>query len=446
MPHARVWYDDRVPCLSRVVSFQIAPISGVVLICIYIRYHTKCLKIARGKVKEDDDFVCPVCDHRVKIPRDAARPKLEEMMALQAEIPSLPFQPEEEETIASIVGTAQAFRDEMAPLIQQNPVMATMDDVPIMRFYLRKIEGADILLAEETNHFRQELHRFIPIAPEPPPIMEVSNSTRKPRPTKQQKLMAQHGVDNPDDLPQHLRTKPYNTGRRKERDEDKASKKSQRQQRSPQGPHAPGYTKPQPPRLPPRGYPYQSHKTAGPGTSSSQVSFKPPLTATAFPQYHSQDNRLAPRPGDPMFSASPAPGSLGSASGTMGPLGSPSAVSGGSPGSHNPNLDPGLFDAPSGHDVSGFMDDLQQHDSSLGDQNGDMGPAFANGVEQSSPNGIHQDMFPPDAGEQQTSGGDEGYDDNSMFADLTNEDDTQEHSTRAPEASGNGDMVDPALL
>lgn len=78
-----------------------------------------------------------------------------------------------------------------------------------MRFYLRKIEGAEILLAHETNFFRTELHRWDPIAPEPPPVIDCSNSTRKPRPTKQQKLMAQFGVTTPEELPMTLRTKAH---------------------------------------------------------------------------------------------------------------------------------------------------------------------------------------------------------------------------------------------
>ncbi|KAL6722178.1 hypothetical protein ACLMJK_001285 [Lecanora helva] len=174
-------------------------------------YHGKCLKIARGKVKEDDNYTCPICDYRVKIPRDAARPKLEDLSEWQAEIPTLPFQPEEEEILNRIISTAQAFRDFMRPHI--NPVMTNPEEVTSQRFYLRKIEGAEILLSFETNFFRQELHKWAPVAPNPPPVLEQSLSTRKPRPTKQQKLMAQHNVNSPDDLPLQFRCKPYNVNK-----------------------------------------------------------------------------------------------------------------------------------------------------------------------------------------------------------------------------------------
>ncbi|KAL8697280.1 MAG: hypothetical protein Q9224_002396 [Gallowayella concinna] len=185
------------------------PEAGLMIECTKCHewYHGKCLKIARGKVKEDDPYQCPICDWRVKIPRDAARPKLEALQDWQTKIPDLPFQPEEEDTLADIINTAQVFRDFMQPYT--NPMMATPEEVTTQRFYLRKIEGAEILLSHETNFFRQELHKWAPVAEEPPPVLDVSLSTRKPRPTKQQKEMARLGITNPDDLPQHLRTKQH---------------------------------------------------------------------------------------------------------------------------------------------------------------------------------------------------------------------------------------------
>jgi histone demethylase JARID1 len=168
-------------------------------------YHGKCLKIARGKVKEDDKYTCPICDWRVKIPRDAARPKLEDLIAWQEEIPNLPFQPEEEEVLKKIIDNALEFRQHISAYC--NPILATASEAETQRFYLRKIEGAEILLAYETNFFRQELHKWSPVAPEPPPVLESSKSTRKPRPTKLQKMLAQYGVDDPDDLPESVKGK-----------------------------------------------------------------------------------------------------------------------------------------------------------------------------------------------------------------------------------------------
>lgn len=148
----------------------------------------------------------------MKIPRDASRPKLEDLVALAEEIPGLPFQPDEEDVLESILDNAQTFRDRLARYC--NPLVSTSAEAETQRFYLRKLEGAEVLLTFETNFFRQELHKWCPVAPEAPPILEVSLSTRKPRPTKLMKMLIEYGVENPDDLPESVKGKA-NSLRRK---------------------------------------------------------------------------------------------------------------------------------------------------------------------------------------------------------------------------------------
>jgi histone demethylase JARID1 len=117
--------------------------------------------------------------------------------------------------LENIVNKALEFRASISSLL--NPLMSTPEELSVQRFYLRKIEGADVLLTDETNFLRQELHKWAPVAPEPPKMIDASLSTRKPRPTKQQKLMAQLGITNPEDLPVHLRPKQPGT-KKKERE------------------------------------------------------------------------------------------------------------------------------------------------------------------------------------------------------------------------------------
>ncbi|WZH45965.1 PLU-1-like protein-domain-containing protein [Fusarium acuminatum] len=210
-PGSSKWDDSRsrqVFCICRKVE------AGMMIECEMCHewYHYKCLKIARGKVKEDDKYTCPICDWRMKIPRDASRPKLEELLSLAEEMTTLPFQPEEEEILTKIIENAQNFRHHIARYC--NPLLSTEAEAETQRFYLRKIEGAEVLLTHETNFFRQELHKWCPVAPEAPPIQEQSRSTRKPRPTKLQKMLVEYGVDNPDDLPEHAKGKA-NSLRRK---------------------------------------------------------------------------------------------------------------------------------------------------------------------------------------------------------------------------------------
>ena len=115
-----------------------------------------------------------------------------------------------------------------------NPLMTTPEEVMTQRFYLRKIEGAEVLLAYETNFFRQELHKWAPVGPEPPPILQYSHSTRKPRPTKQQKMMAELGIDNPEHLPQKFRTKQHTFGKSRKSSDAHSTKAPQPLQPAPQ--------------------------------------------------------------------------------------------------------------------------------------------------------------------------------------------------------------------
>lgn len=148
------------------------------------RYHTRCLKIDRGMIKGNDRFTCPICDLGVEIPRDALRPKLEDLEDWQAEIYQLPFQTEEADVLERITSTARTFRGFIRPFLSSD--ISTLE-VATQRFYLRKIEGAQVLLSYETNFFRQELHKWARGGPTLPPLFDQSYSTRRPRPMEQKK-------------------------------------------------------------------------------------------------------------------------------------------------------------------------------------------------------------------------------------------------------------------
>ena len=275
----------------------------LILLCLTSsRYHAKCLKLARGKVKDTEWFTCPICDWRVKIPRDAARPKLEDLQAWQDELQDLPFQPEEEELLRRIIDKAQAFRDFLGQYTNGNQLCRTSEEMPEMLFYLRKIEGAEVLLAYETNLFRQELHKWQPIAPEAPPIANASLSTRKPRPTKQQKLMKEMGVEKVEDLPPHLRTKNYN--RRKTQDgygpTGTLMPKPSDQSPGPGSASSPGASHQEHGRS---ATPGGMQRTASTGNVPANSVFDPALTANVGPSF---DNTYGPNSGH--FAAnSPSP-------------------------------------------------------------------------------------------------------------------------------------------
>ncbi|KAL9639656.1 MAG: hypothetical protein Q9164_000785 [Protoblastenia rupestris] len=276
-------------------------------------YHGKCLKIARGKVKEDDKYNCPICDWRVKIPRDAARPKLEDLIQWQEEIPDLPCQPEEEAVLEQIVSAAQAFRDFLRPHI--NPMMTNPEEVTTQRFYLRKIEGAEILLGFETNFFRQEVHKWAPVTKEAPPVLEQSLSTRKPRPTKQQKLMQQHGVNSPEELPLQFRTKPYNIAKARKGSDTKIQPATNKRPMSSHStstdnssnPHAHGQRLPPPISTASNGSNYAAHFPLPASHNPHRQSESPHFVPSPYYSNHNGNHAQSPFGESPRFSNHQSP-------------------------------------------------------------------------------------------------------------------------------------------
>ncbi|ORY74825.1 PLU-1-like protein-domain-containing protein [Protomyces lactucae-debilis] len=164
------------------------PESGLMLECDVCHewYHGKCLKVAKKDVKGDNKYICPICDWRIQIPRPSHRPKLEDMQELERDARFLPFQVAELERLQEITATAQRFRDRLQPFLAAYLVL-TSAELPTLKFYLRKLEGAEVLLHAETNFFRRKIHEFHPIAPMPPPVIAESKSTKKPRLSKKKR-------------------------------------------------------------------------------------------------------------------------------------------------------------------------------------------------------------------------------------------------------------------
>lgn len=107
-------------------------------------------------------------------------------MGLLNDASTLPFKPSEYDLIGRIVETCRNYRHEIQGLVS-SPFGLTYAEAPIIRFHLRKLEGAEILLANETYTLRSKLHHCNPVAPYPPPAMEDTynlrgmRSVRKPR-------------------------------------------------------------------------------------------------------------------------------------------------------------------------------------------------------------------------------------------------------------------------
>ena len=145
-----------------------------------IRYHSKCLKITRKSIKNNEKYTCPICDYRIEIPRGSHRPKIEELTTLVSQACQLRVYPRQLPILESIIQTGNFFRDHLTPFMDENRQF-NIEEADILRFYLRKLEGAEILLRDETNFFRRKLHKLCPMAPSTPELIGESKATRKPR-------------------------------------------------------------------------------------------------------------------------------------------------------------------------------------------------------------------------------------------------------------------------
>ncbi|CCG84149.1 protein of unknown function [Taphrina deformans PYCC 5710] len=164
------------------------PEAGLMLECDVCHewYHGKCLKVAKKDLKSASKYICPICDWREAIPRPNNRPKLEEMEELERDAHNLPLRTPELEKLSLITATAHRFKERVMPLLSTYLTL-TSAELPTLKFYLRKLEGAEILLATETNFFRAKIHDICPIAPTPPPKIDESKSTKKPRLSKKKR-------------------------------------------------------------------------------------------------------------------------------------------------------------------------------------------------------------------------------------------------------------------
>lgn len=166
--------------MSRMVCGPVLIVSCCNLLL--TRYHGKCLKFGRNKGKAySEKFVCPVCDWRVPITREAQRPRVEDLERWLNQAENLPLLPDEVSSLKNIVKKAREFRSALLPLLKGRIFDHT--SLPEARFYLRKLEGAEVLLVDELNMLRREIHRLHPIAASPPPPADTPKTLvhRKPQ-------------------------------------------------------------------------------------------------------------------------------------------------------------------------------------------------------------------------------------------------------------------------
>lgn len=134
----------------------------------------------KKKFDQNEGWDCPICDWRKEISRTSTRPNLIELKEWVAAAETLPFCPDELVIVRKIIALADAWVASIEPVLQ-NKELSSLSNC---RFYLRKIEGAEVFLPAHYNFFRQTAHALAPMTVTPPPLAAESRVIKKPRPKK----------------------------------------------------------------------------------------------------------------------------------------------------------------------------------------------------------------------------------------------------------------------
>lgn len=169
--------DHKIYCFCRRLE------SGTMIACERCLewYHCKCLKFGRGKSKNVENYICPICDYRIEIPREYNSPKIEDLENMIEEGSFLELAPDELYLVKSIYNDAYEFRKYLRRVLKWEDGEIIETDTNKLKFYLRKLEGASVLLSDEYNKLRQLIYKLDPICDTAPPIVESSNKTKKRR-------------------------------------------------------------------------------------------------------------------------------------------------------------------------------------------------------------------------------------------------------------------------
>jgi hypothetical protein len=162
----------------------------------------KCLRINKKKFDQNEGWDCPICDWHKDIPRSTPRPSLSELTGWEESAMTLPFQPDELALVMKITATAKAWVASIQPFIQDRQ----RHTISRCRFYLRKMEGAEVFLPNEYNLMRHFAHALAPVTATPPPVVAESKVIKKPRAKKPKPDAPQHDPD-------HRQFSPYDPHR-----------------------------------------------------------------------------------------------------------------------------------------------------------------------------------------------------------------------------------------
>jgi hypothetical protein len=108
-------------------------------------YHCPCLKITKREARKLT-YICPICDLSKPVPRKGAFPSIDQLESIVLAARTLNFVPTELPLLDQILSSVRNLQYAAQQYLMKNQFHKT--DVSVIKFYLRKLEGCDIMLPE----------------------------------------------------------------------------------------------------------------------------------------------------------------------------------------------------------------------------------------------------------------------------------------------------------
>ncbi|KAI8381320.1 PLU-1-like protein-domain-containing protein [Radiomyces spectabilis] len=153
------------------------PESGLMIECDVCHewYHGPCVKVSRREAKTQNSYICPICDGSKKTIRYLTRrPRLEQLEQLIEEAQALNFVPPELGSIQKIMDKMTYYQGKTQDFCRSKPHLG-VEDLEMIKKHLRKLEGLEIDLPDETEFLRRKVRNLSPVSLATPPA-----ETRQP--------------------------------------------------------------------------------------------------------------------------------------------------------------------------------------------------------------------------------------------------------------------------
>ncbi|KAF9982818.1 hypothetical protein BGZ75_005704 [Mortierella antarctica] len=166
-------HEDQIYCLCRSSE------AGMMVECdeCHEWYHGTCVRLTKREASAKSNYICPVCNLSLVIRRDRPRPTLDMVASCFEDGISLRFFTSEVPVLGAIVDVAKAFEKRVNRFLEQDPI--TVDHIPQVKAFLRKIEGMDIELMPQRDALRSHILRLCPGSMPSPGVM-LSNYPAAP--------------------------------------------------------------------------------------------------------------------------------------------------------------------------------------------------------------------------------------------------------------------------